>query len=334
MNKLIYCHYGNNHHVIDYYMKIVLDSFGEKGYITESVEFKDARLLDKNNYIFVVTSFSLFKWYLKGFRKFIFWSQGTFPEESYMRNKSMLRKFVAGKIEKFALSKAKMCLFVSNYQMNYFSNIYNLELKPKSYIMPCYNCNLNMRSFECVDKYTNNIFCYVGSLATWQYFNETVAFYKEIEDKYNQKTFFKVYTPDVEHAKEIIRNARVKNYLVKYVDQSNLAEELKDCKFGFMLRENTVVNNVATPTKLSTYLSNGILPIVSDCIKDYEVFMNNQRFFILVDDDMRTSCVDYYIENSIDVNDVKKSFETFFNLHFNTKLHISNIVHLIEKLKF
>lgn len=48
-----------------------------------------------------------------------------------------------------------------------------------------------------------------------------------------------------------------------------MSEALADVKFGFVLRNDVPVNRVATPTKLSSYLSAGVIPVFSKYLKDF-----------------------------------------------------------------
>lgn len=63
-----------------------------------------------------------------------------------------------------------------------------------------------------------------------------------------------------------------------------MTDTLRDVKFGFVLRDDIAVNNVATPTKLSSYLSAGVIPIYSSALKDFYEKTKFMHCFVLVDD--------------------------------------------------
>lgn len=323
-NKTIYCHYGQNRHVIDYYISVIVKSLELNGYEAKEVELKESGSLDKGNYILVVSALSLFKWYIKGFRNFIFWSQGAVPEESYMRNKSKTRSYILSLIEKFALKKSKFNFFVSNYQVKHYEKKYKLNLSDNSYIMPCYNSEIEKKSFFEKDKYSNSVFCYVGSLAPWQYFSETMDLYKRIEEE-NTDASLRVLTFSVDEATSIIQNKGIKNYSVEYVEQSQLSSKLAGCKYGFLLREDNIVNNVATPTKLSTYMSNGLIPIISESIYEYKKMLETKKYALILENDIQDNKIDFFNNLDIQADDVHDEFYAFFNQYFNTDSHIKKI---------
>src|SRR5690606_24619110 len=79
--------------------------------------------------------------------KFIFWQQGLEPEESFMRNHSSIRKKVLNFFELFTLRHARFIFFVSKEMRNYSELKHGIELKDKSYIMPCFNVEIVKENF-------------------------------------------------------------------------------------------------------------------------------------------------------------------------------------------
>lgn len=321
----------DNHSVIDFYMNIVESVFKQKGYEVCYISYKQSGCFDKSIPVFVVTPVELVKWRVKGFKNIILWSQGVLPEESRLRNNSTLRYIVLSVIERFALRFCKISLLVSHYQCEYYEKKYHFKLKDKSFFMPCYNCELEEASFNTDDKYKNNVFCYVGSLAKWQCFEETVSFFKKIQ-KQLPDAVLKVLTPSVDKAKNILEKNGINNVVVKFVRQDELSKELQDCKYGFIIRDDMPINNVATPTKLSTYLSNGMIPIVSDCIKEFKSMLTCLHYKVLLDNNQTTEDVIALSKEYIDKSDVYNEYKQFFNRYFNTNKYIKELGEHIEKI--
>ena len=90
--------------------------------------------------------------------KYIYWAQGLWPEESFMRHRSRLRFLVASILEKRALKKATFALFVSEEMKAFYEKKYHLNFKDNYYIMPCFNDTLHADSFATPDKYSDNDF--------------------------------------------------------------------------------------------------------------------------------------------------------------------------------
>ena len=199
--KIVYYEYKENHEVTDFYVNTILRALTKSGYTVKEIQ-GDSQNLDKTAYILTITELAVLKWYVRGFRLFIHWSQGAGPEESFMKHKSRIRYYALSLLDRFVFSRSKFLLFVSNYQRKYFETKYSINLSGKSYIMPCYNCELSKESFYSPGKYESNTFVYAGNCTTvWQYFDATLSFYKAIEDKYGNRVSLIVYTKDMEYAR-------------------------------------------------------------------------------------------------------------------------------------
>ncbi len=333
MNKKAYCVVPNNHRVVDYYIGIINKSVESLGYKVSECSLKDAARKKDASMFIVAEELHLLFLYLHGHRNFIYWSQGVSPEESYMRNHSKLRLKIISSIEKFALKKANCCLLVSKTQMRYYENKYNISLANKSYVMPCYNCDINKNAFDSNDKYKKNVFCYAGGLAIWQCFKETAVLYKKIEEIV-PNAFFKVLAPDKEKVSSILDAIGVKNYSVSFVDQSCLNNELAECKFGFIIREDTIVNNVATPTKLSTYLSNGLIPIITKGLVDFVELFNTLQYAVVLDNLCDIDEIVKLSDMQINPHDVYMEYKKVFDGYYSTQKHIKNIANLISNMAF
>ena len=328
-NMLVYCKYPSNHVVTNYYMDIIKEAFVYSGYKVKTYNKEDLNI-DKNAIFIVSNPLEQLQLYLKGCRNFVTWSQGVVPEESYMKHKSWIRWKVISLIDKFAFKRCKVLLLVSQYQKEFYENKYKLNLSDKSYVMPCYNCEIEKDAFNNINKKNKNIFVFAGSCVTiWQYFEETMKYYKKIETKYADKVELLILTKDKKYAESILEKYKIKNFNIDYVSVENLPSKLSDCKFGLLLRKDNIVNNVATPTKLSTYLSCGLIPIVSSSIKDFARDMKGRRNFIVVDDEEDISLVESYINEESNIYELYNDISNYWNEHYNTKKHINEISKLI-----
>ena len=67
------------------------------------------------------------------------------------------------------------------------------------------------------------------------------------------------------------KNISLENVDIRGVKAEELANYYKKAHYGFVLRDDIPVNNVACPTKLVEYMNYGIIPIVlSDEIGDFK----------------------------------------------------------------
>lgn len=312
---MVYIVRCNNSIVTDYYLDIIGEMLSDFG---ENVEnYSHEIVVDKKDVIIVATVVDFIKVYKKGYRKIIFWMQGIEAEESYLKHKSNIRKIVLNKMTKFTLKNAVAVFYVSKSMQEYEENKFRIDTKSKSFVMPCFNISDNTETCFDEEKYENNIFTYVGSLSKWQCFEDTLDFYKKIE-KNLSNTKLCIYTFEKEKAKEIIEQKEIKNYTVDCVKPNELTETLRKVKFGFVLRQDIAVNNVATPTKLSSYLSAGVIPIFSECLLDFTEKTKNLQYVIPVNKRMEIpQRLKRMIEGKVECKNIKAEYDYLFSTYYN-----------------
>ncbi len=324
----IYVNYDNMV-VLDLYLNIISDALKKRGYICDNIN--DLSTVDKDDLIIFSMGKDAYMYYLKGYRNFMIWQQGIAAEESYMRNKSRLRMAVLNYMDCFAIKKAKMIFFVSDYMKKHYEKLVGRSFDDKVYIMPCYNESLDTSVFDRKD-YSKKNFTYVGSITVWQCFEETVRIFSKIEEAVPE-AFFKVLTFNTKEAEEIILKYKIKNYEIKCVPKAEVAGELQEITYGFILRDDVEVNRVATPTKISSYLSAGVIPIYSSCLTDFSKVVQNKAFAIAFDLNQDPAELIEIIRNNIDVQTVKDGIEEVFGSYYCTPKHIERIVRKMEELK-
>jgi glycosyltransferase involved in cell wall biosynthesis len=253
----------------DYYLKIIEEA------LNDEVEYvHNMKSIESNDIIIVVDAKDFCKVLLRYRKqKIIIWFQGAVPEEAYLVFKSKIKKFYWEVFEKIALKYSYLNLFVSNAMYKHYNNKYKYE-QDNYLIIPCFNKSINKSAFFYPKKYDTNSFVYAGSLAKWQKINDILKIYKEIENN-NLNTSLTIITKDTKQAKLLCQNLKIQTYYIKYISYDMIDNELKKYKFGFIIRDNITVNNVATPTKFSTYMANGIIPIYTNCIGDFSDWFKN-----------------------------------------------------------
>ena len=317
----IYIDYANIV-VLKVYLDVIKSDLIELGYECEYIKSLDN--IPKESLIVFPMAKDVFKYYFKGYRNVILWQQGATGAESFMRHHSKIRKAVLDYMDCFAMKKAKMVFFVSHYMQEYYEAKAHRSFEKKAYVMPCFNETLDESVFDKKD-YSKKIFTYVGSLDLWQCFDETADAYAEIE-KQNPDAFFKVLTFNVEKAKQIIVEKNIKNYSVACVPKEQVRQELEEASFGFILRHDIDVNRVATPTKISSYLSAGVLPIYSSCLRDFHAQAEGKNFAFALNPGADYKELSNFVNGEINKNSVQKEVRDLFDTYYSTENHVKNIV--------
>lgn len=321
----IYMNYPNVV-VLNVYLDVIKEALVRLNYECEYI--KDFNGVSKQDLIVFPMGKDAFKYYFKGYRNFILWQQGATGAESFMRHSSRIRSGILNYMDCFAMKKSKMIFYVSQYMQEYYEKLAHTSFNHKAYVMPCFNEVLDKEILEKKD-YSKKVFTYVGSLDLWQCFNETVDIYAEIEKRI-PSAFFKVLTFNTEKAEEIIRGKNIKNYSVACVPKEQVKSELENATYGFIIRHDIEVNRVATPTKISSYLSAGVLPIYSTCLKDFHAKAHGKAFAYALNPEEDIEGLIHFINSGLNKETVQQEIETLFNTYYSTENHITNIVELAK----
>ena len=313
-------------------LKSAAESLGLE--VVDTFSIKECLRYGKRDDIYIVTVVSdVVRLWSRGRKNICCWYQGIIPEESFMRNRSTLRFTVLSMYERFALNRCKLNLLVSDSMLKHYNTKYHRQYGKSSYIFPCFNTEVHEKAFMYPEKYVKNYFVYAGGLDVWQCFDHTLEVYKSIEALEIPGTKLIVMTKNQDYARDKIIEKGIQNYEVGFTTPDDLPNVLAKCKFGFVLREDTPVNRVSTPTKLSTYLSCGIIPIYSECVDGFNSLASKMEFVIPWKENGESEIhVKSMMERRIEASDVLSEFNTVFDSYYSNDYHIVNIASLLSKL--
>lgn len=317
----------SNDVVTGYYLDLIGYAFEQIGCsVTYSYDMADIQP-KYEDVVIAGTATDALKAYQKC-KRIIFWAQGVWPEESFMRNNNRLRFYLTSAVEKWALKHALFVFFVSNTLKEHYEKKYGLNFDGRFYIMPCSNEELHKTSFFAKEKYLDNVFCYAGSTSVWQCFEETIALYKKIEEKHPDSKLL-LLVKDRETALACIRKYNVQNYEIDFVPVSKLPDVLKTVKFGFVLRKPSVVNSVATPTKILTYLANGLIPIYSASLEGIHDMLKESEFCIRYENDGDLSAIEKYMTEQVSSQEVFQEYERIYKTHYARETHLARLKNVL-----
>ncbi len=119
------------------------------------------------------------------------------------------------------------------------------------------------------------VLAYSGSIAGWQSFPEL---YKYLGPFLKESTGHKI----IFLAKEEENITRLENefpgqVIRKWVSHHEVPVVLSACDLGILIREQSVTNQVASPTKFAEYLSAGLPVLISDHVGDYSDFVRKHH---------------------------------------------------------
>ncbi len=317
--------YGNGT-VTDTYLGLIGNALTELGEeVTYVDSWRKVLTCPKDELIVDSLSREAFQLILRGYRHIILWFQGLDPEENWLVMHSRLKLAALNLMERIVVRNVNFTLYVSEAMKKYITVKYGIkENDDRCYCMPCMNTELHPESFFAPGKYREPSFAYVGSLTVWQSFEETAALYAAIEKAFDFRTRFLVFTGEREKAEQIIRAAGIRNYAIDFVPNEKLPEALAPVKYGFILRKDNPVNRVSTPTKISTYLSCGVIPVYSRCLEDFDTAARQMHYTVPDGGDLIKRLKETEAQ-PIGPDDVLAEYRRIFNTYYDPKLHLEKL---------
>lgn len=197
---------------------------------------------------------------------------GTFQEELTYKGEKF-NPIIFGLIEKMLLKWSKFIVFVSKPFEDYFLKKYPFISNAQRYIIP----TCTSKVFEHFDQSKNElikekfqisnndvVFVYSGSTEVWQKIDLMMSLIKKlIETNPNYKFFLLTANLDIMIEKAKSNNIYPnKNINILHIPPEELGNYYSISHYGFVLRDEHILNEVASPTKLLEYLYFGLTPIL------------------------------------------------------------------------
>lgn len=269
--------------------------------------------------------------------KVITWFQGIVPEEAMLwqgkRLPNRVYKLAWELFELVALKMSSLSIFVSDamhehYQRKYFSKI------TRYHIIPCFNRPLKQSAFHYPGKYTTPSFVYAGGLDRWQCVDEMLSLFSKIQKRIPAASMT-ILSSQRDLAEKMLAQYQIKNGKVAYVPLADLDNELEKYKYGFLLRADHPINNVATPTKMNTYLSCGILPIYTSAVRDFEKKLGQLPYSIKAerpDDENVVQQVLADDDKHVDLATLVESYRAIFSSYYSAERYIAEVAPKMAQL--
>ena len=269
--------------------------------------------------------------FLKPRQKFIFWFQGVVPEEIvylYGNIYARLKAAIFNRTEAFVLRKAQLIFFVSEKLRQHYKSKH--RYKGDNYIiMPCFNQRIDESCFTA-SKYEKPTFVYAGNMSKWQCVDESIGLFSKIKEKLPEASLT-ILTADQDEAQALLSKHNIEAEL-KYVPLDKLSVEMGKYKYGFLLRDDILINNVATPTKMNSYMASGVIPIFSDVIGDFKDVFSSLKHIVISGKDDYNSSIEQIVkieEQGVDAGEILNEYRGIFNTYYSRDAYISRIA---EKL--
>ena len=318
-----------------YYIGIITEALVRCGHNFEIVN--RWRAIGRNDRIIIIDAKTFFMMFLlRPFNIKITWFQGVVPEEAKMVFNSLWREWLWRTFEYFTLKYSDFILFVSNAMHQHYRQFYKYQ-KDNFLIIPCFNSQVEKSSFYYPGKYEHPAFVYAGNMNKWQCIDITLQVFKIIEEKLPNASLV-LLTADIGKANNLLRKHQIRNAKAYFCPLENINSELSKFKYGFILRDDHIVNRVATPTKMSTYLANGVIPVYSDVVDDFKQALKGLENKIALGPEANAAKIAEAIlsfeqQKRILPEAIVNDYEQLFDSYFNREKYSTEIALRIDKLE-
>jgi len=318
------------------YISVIKDAVYKSYGIRDIPYIYSAKKMEKEDILLIISpQVVLINWLLfRSKQKIVYWFQGVAPEEVLFLYKGMYAKIKAilfTQVEKYILKKSRLIFFVSEKQLHHYQNKYGYK-KDNYIIMPCFNKNMDESCFAA-SKYQRPTFVYAGSMLKWQCIEETLLLFSKIKERLPEAQLT-ILTADRNDAHKLL----AKNHIsaeVKYVPVEDLSHEMTKYKYGFLLRDRILINRVATPTKMNSYMAAGVIPIFSDVIGDFRKVFSTLKYAVACNYNQPEQLIDRILEierDTITPDRIINEYRSFFDTYYNRNKYIDEIAERLETL--
>lgn len=203
-----------------------------------------------------------------------------FPVEFIKKN---IRKFEAK-----AVLSSDFRIAVSHQLIDYWKKNYGYS-QNQHVVIPC---TLDTKYFNDLNKTIDEnklisikkelginendiVLVYSGSTAPWQSFQLLEEFICPIME---QKSEIKILFLSKENKDNLrLKNKYYDRVIIKWVEHKDVLNYLSCCDYGILLREQSVTNKVASPTKFAEYLFVGLPILISENLGDFTAFVTEKN---------------------------------------------------------
>lgn len=330
----LYCDSRSLNDATNYYVRLITNSLTEKGYnhrvVHELRDIKNPELI-----ITITERYFLFAKLRFPNAKTIYWAQGVGAEEAKMQAKG-ITGFLRYRLRLFAEARAvktsDILFCVSRKMVEYYIVKYGFKNFDRCVIMPCYNLPISQYFNEA--QYEFPTFAYAGGSSKWQGVDFMLDVYRKVEEQIPISKLI-ICTGEQQLFEQKIKARNIKNYEIKYVPLNQLQNELHKYKYGLILRDDHIVNQVATPTKMNSYLANFMIPIYSDSVQDFRDHIQLEEFQLMaktpLDVDSVAAQIADFEKSEHDFSKYKDMVVKIFDLHYNDNRYNNVIKSKIDK---
>lgn len=237
-----------------------------------------------------------------------------------------------------ALSDKIFC--VSNVLIGYIRKLSaNSIPQDQFYLYPCsadehyfrFDKTIREKTRDTLKLTNQTVFTYSGGLQLrWHVPDKIFALFGELRSRFSN-SYFLVLTSDISLAEEYFAQYEIprKSYRVINVDNREVYRYLNAADFGILLREDHIMNNVASPTKFAEYLMCGLPVIISPGVGDFSQIIRKTGYGI---EYRNPESLKHFSPDKFSPTECRKAISNYGREHFSKQARLKELMELYGRL--
>lgn len=305
------------------YMDIIARAFRVAGYEDKGLTNSLRDITNSDTIITINCAFGIKACLFRRRNTLVHWFQGIEAEERQFLHggvKGRLQYLLWSTLERVILHVAKLCIFVSAEMVEHYKHKHGKQ--PSSFIMPCYNAAFEQTLHSSGQKFQAVNLVYAGSMHPWQRVKDVIAIYREIRIL-SPDARLTLLTRENDTAQRLCAEQNMLDVDIRSVPAERIAAELSQFSCGFILRDEMHINRVSTPTKLSSYLAAGVMPVVTTATPALGRIVEGTDYKLVLDPNINSKEAARKIlelhKFATDSKAVLQDYQTIFETHYNDR---------------
>jgi glycosyltransferase involved in cell wall biosynthesis len=284
--------------------------------IIRKISKKDDEIVLLHAHNLYSTFIAIFFKLLKNNVKVIFDVHGVVPQEYLWLKKGRrwgLAYICLKIIERFCALQSDYLICASKTLKEYFEEKYKVSNKidvipnispfPKRDLKELNSVKLSVKKqFGLEDAF---VFLHIGSFLQWTDAEKTIEIFKKLGEFFSN-AFLLIMTYEKKESVSFFllkNNVLSSQFLVTHVPHEEISQFIPVGDFGLIMRDNSLINQVAFPTKFSEYLACGVPVLCSDSIIDIAHNIKvNKLGYVLYNNELDTA----NLKNLINKDEIEK----------------------------
>lgn len=267
--------------------------------------------------------------------KLIFDCHGAVAEEAEYQGRSESDVKAIKKMERNSTQKVDYIICQSSVMKQYIHDEYGVDEKRIS----VYRCGVDTSLFKINDKreevrkhlgiaVDEILFVYSGGIDKWQRVGDSIDIFMKYH-KVNPKSKFLILTMQEDRLKDVFLSKGIVDdgtYIVTSLPFQQVPDYLNACDVAFLLRDNHMMNAVASPTKLAEYMACG-LPVITSEVARCWVDKEGENYCVFEEKTINTDVI-----NSIIGTD-RNAISEYAKKHLSLEADRMGLTFFVEYLK-